>query len=327
MKQSFIFCGAIIALVCRYCGMNYMQEMKLHPGDLVALTATARKVSPVEIEPAVRLFELWGLRVLVPNGLYEEDNQFAGNDDHRAAMMQSLIDNDDVRAIFCVRGGYGTVRIVDKIDFSRLVTNPKWVVGYSDVTVLHSHIGCNLGVPTLHATMPLNIPADACSVQYPATESLRQMLFEGKLHYEFEYDGDVSNRTGTCYAPLVGGNLSVLYSLLGSESDIDTEGKILLIEDLDEYLYHIDRMMMALKRAGKLCGLRGLLVGAMSDMHDNAVPFGRSAEQIVLDAVADYNYPVAFHCPFGHIGTENRALPLGVEVDVKVTENNITIDV
>lgn len=319
--------GAIIGFVCRYCRMKYLEEMKLHSGDLVALTATARKVSPDEIESAVRLFESWGLKVEVPDGLFDEDNQFAGSDAHRAAMLQGLIDNDEVRAIFCVRGGYGTVRMVDKVDFSRLANKPKWVVGYSDVTVLHSHIGRNYEVPTLHATMPLNIPADACQVPYPATESLRQMLFEGRLHYEFENKGDAPNISGTFNATVVGGNLSVLYSLLGSVSDIDTNGKILLIEDLDEYLYHIDRMMTALKRAGKLNGLRGLLVGAMSDMHDNAVPFGRTAEQIVLDSVREYGYPVAFNCPFGHIGIENRALPLNTEIKVKVLENKTVIDV
>ncbi len=200
-------------------------------------------------------------------------------------------------------------------------------MGYSDVTVLHSHIGRHCGIPTLHATMPLNVPADACRTAYPATESLRRMLFEGKAHYEFVNEGVVANRQGCCTAPVVGGNLSVLYSLLGSASDIDTEGRILLLEDLDEYLYHIDRMMMALRRAGKLQGLRGLLVGAMSDMHDNAVPFGRTAEEIVRDAVADYGYPVAFNCLFGHIGTENRALPLGVETKVRVASDSVAIDV
>ena len=301
--------------------------MLLKPGDLVALTATARKVSPAEVEPAIRLFESWGLRVAVPDGLFEADNQMAGSDASRADRLQKLVNDSEARAIICARGGYGTVRVVDRVDFSPLKMNPKWVVGYSDVTVLHSNIGRHCGIPTLHATMPLNIPADACRTVYPATESLRQVLFEGKAHYEFANEGVVGNRQGRCSAPVVGGNLSVLYSLLGSDSDIDTEGKILLLEDLDEYLYHIDRMMMALRRAGKLEGLRGLLVGAMSDMHDNAVPFGRTAEEIVRDAVADYGYPVAFNCRFGHIGTENRALPLGVETKVRVASDSVAIDV
>lgn len=308
-------------------GMKTIEKMLLKAGDLVALAATARKVSPDEVEASVRLLESWGLRVAVPEGLFEADNQMAGSDARRAERFQKLIDDREVRAIICARGGYGTVRMIDRVDFAPLAKNPKWVVGYSDVTVLHSHIGRHCGIPTLHATMPLNVLADACRTAYPATESLRQMLFEGKAHYEFVNECVVANRQGCCTAPVVGGNLSVLYSLLGSASDIDTEGRILLLEDLDEYLYHIDRMMMALRRAGKLQGLRGLLVGAMSDMHDNAVPFGRTAEEIVRDAVADYGYPVAFNCLFGHIGTKNRALPLGVETKVRVASDSVAIDV
>lgn len=300
---------------------------KLRRGDKVAIVAPARKVTPDEVAPAVQMLESWGLRVVLPDGLYDAENQMAGSDSHRAALLQRQLDDPDVKAIFCARGGYGTVRIVDRLDFGRFCHNPKWIVGYSDITVLHSHIGRHCGIPTLHATMPLNVPADACRTAYPATESLRQVLFEGKVHYEFVNEGVVANRQGCCTAPVAGGNLSVLYSLLGSASDIDTEGRILLLEDLDEYLYHIDRMMMALRRAGKLQGLRGLLVGAMSDMHDNAVPFGRTAEEIVRDAVADYGYPVAFNCPFGHIGTENRALPLGVETKVCVASDSVVIDV
>ena len=307
--------------------MKTIEKMLLKAGDLVALAATARKVSPDEVEASVRLLESWGLRVAVPEGLFEADNQMAGSDARRAERFQKLVDDREVRAIICARGGYGTVRMVDRVDFAPLARCPKWVVGYSDVTVLHSHIGRHCGIPTLHATMPLNVPADACRTAYPATESLRQVLFEGKAHYEFVNEGVAANRQGCCAAPVVGGNLSVLYSLLGSASDIDTEGRILLLEDLDEYLYHIDRMMMALRRAGKLQGLRGLLVGAMSDMRDNAVPFGRTAEEIVRDVVADYGYPVAFNCLFGHIGTENRALPLGVETKVCVASDSVVIDV
>lgn len=304
-----------------------MTMTKLRCGDKVAIVAPARKVTPDEVAPAVQMLESWGLRVVLPDGLFDAENQMAGSDSHRAALLQRQLDDPDVKAIFCARGGYGTVRIVDRLDFGRFCQSPKWIVGYSDITVLHSHIGRHCGIPTLHATMPLNVPADACRTAYPATESLRQVLFEGKVHYEFVNEGVVANRQGCCTAPVVGGNLSVLYSLLGSASDIDTEGRILLLEDLDEYLYHIDRMMMALRRAGKLQGLRGLLVGEMNRMHDNAVPFGRTAEEIVRDAVADYGYPVAFNCLFGHIGTENRALPLGVETKVRVASDSVAIDV
>lgn len=293
----------------------------------MAIAAPARKVTESEIEPAVRLLQSWGLEVEIPDGLYSVENQFAGDDAHRAGLMQSLLDDTSIRAIFCARGGYGTVRIVDRLDFSRFCESPKWIVGYSDITVLHSHIARNCAVPTMHATMPIDIPADESQWPSPSVESLRWALFEGHGHYEFANSSDAANRAGCCCGEVVGGNLSILYSLLASPSDVDTDGKILLIEDLDEYLYHIDRMMMALKRAGKLQGLRGLLVGAMSNMHDNAVPFGRTAEEIVRDAVADYGYPVAFNCLFGHIGTENRALPLGVETKVRVASDSVAIDV
>lgn len=297
----------------------------LHEGDRVAIVATARKVTPEEIEPTLRLLQSWGLVPVVPEGLYAEHHQFAGDDAHRAAVLQRCLDDPEIGAIICARGGYGTVRIVDRLDFSAFWRRPKWIVGYSDVTVLHSHIRRTLGIETLHATMPLNIPADAVGKPYPATDSLRLALFGEPMEYRIP--AHRLNREGTACGPVVGGNLSILYSLCGSPSDIDTEGSILFIEDLDEYLYHIDRMMQNLRRCGKLRGLRGLVVGAMTDMHDNTIPYGRTAEEIVRDAVADYGYPVCFSAPFGHIGTENCALPLGQKITLSVTPSGSTMSV
>ncbi len=300
----------------------------LTKGDKIAIVATARKVSPEEIQPSVDLFRSWGLEVLYDDRLFAADNQFAGPDELRAASLQQYLDNPEVKAIVCARGGYGTVRIIDRLDFTAFAKNPKWIVGYSDVTVLHSHINKNLGISTLHATMPLNIPADATAKSYPAVESLKAALF-GKLHgysgLQLEITPSAYNRSGSCKAEVVGGNLSILYSLCGSPSDIDTDGKILFIEDLDEYLYHIDRMMQNLKRTGKLQKINGLIVGAMSDMHDNTIPYGKTAEEIVLEAVADYDYPVLFSENFGHVGTENLALPLGVEVEMFVGEGDVSL--
>ena len=298
----------------------------LKKGDRIALVATARKVSPDEVATALRLFQSWGLDTLVPEGLFASDNQFAGSDAHRAALLQQLLDDPSVSALVCCRGGYGTVRIIDRLDFTAFRTHPKWIVGYSDVTVLHSHLSRQCALPSLHAIMPLNITPQALTS--PAVTTLRRFLFEGRLDYHFTSDParrTVANRTGTASAPVVGGNLSILYSLLGSPSDIDTDGKILFIEDLDEYLYHIDRMLMALRRAGKLAHLKGLIVGAMSDMHDNTIPFGRDAETIIRDAVADYHYPVAFYAPFGHIEGQNHALPLGIEAHMEVNEHQFSI--
>ena len=295
---------------------NKVQSPKpIKAGDKVAIVATARKISEAELEPAKRLFESWGLRVVLPKNIYAEDNQFAGNDEQRAADLQWALDNEEVKAVVCARGGYGTVRIIDQIDFTQFAKRPKWVVGYSDVTVLHSHIQTNLCIATLHATMPLNIPDDAVEKSNPSTEALKRALFEGKA--ECLTAAHPLNRRGEAEAVVVGGNLSILYSLCGSASDIDTEGKILFIEDLDEYLYHIDRMMQNLKRTGKLKGLKGLIVGSMTDMHDNTIPFGMTAEEIVTAAVKEYDYPVCFNAPFGHIGTENKALILGEKLTMQ----------
>jgi muramoyltetrapeptide carboxypeptidase len=190
---------------------------------------------------------------------------------------------------------------------------PKWIVGYSDITVFHSHVPRHFGIATLHATMPLNFPKDGIDNQ--AINTLKQCLFGSIPNYEIDHHP--FNRDGSAEGELVGGNLSMLYSLMASPSDIETEGKILFIEDLDEYLYHIDRMMMNLKRSGKLHKLAGLLVGGMSDMNDNTIPFGKTAEEIVRDTVAEYGFPVAFGFPAGHI-KDNRALIIGGKVKFTV---------
>ena len=297
----------------------------LKPGDRVALVATARAVSAEEMYNAVAELTSWGLQVVVSEGLYERDGQLAGSDAHRAALLQAQLDDPTIKAVICCRGGYGTVRIVDRLDFSRFAEHPKWVVGYSDVTVLHSHIHATLGLPTLHATMPINFGPKPS----PATESLRRALFGESLEYRWDTGLDFRPHTSTfrTESVVVGGNLSILYSLLGSNSQIDTRGKTLLIEDLDEYLYHIDRMMQALRRAGMLDGLEALIVGGMSDMHDNAIPFGRTAEQIVHEATDGRGYPVLFGAPFGHIGDNNMALPLGLPVSLEQSGGDVTLKI
>lgn len=299
--------------------VSFISPEPLHPGDKVAIVATARKVSPEEMAPAITLFQSWGLEVVLPRNLYAADNQFAGSDIQRAESFQWALDDPSIKAVFCARGGYGSARMIDKVDFSSLRTHPKWIVGYSDVTVIHSHIHSLVGIESLHATMPINISPTDLTTPSPAVQSLKKALFFGLEQYDFP--SHALNRHGDTIGPLVGGNLSILYSLIGTPSDLDTDGKILFIEDLDEYLYHIDRMMMNLKRAGKLANLRGLIVGAMSDMHDNAIPFGKSAEEIVWDSVKDYSYPVCMAAPFGHIGGLNNALPLGKIVKLTVADN------
>ena len=285
-------------------------------GDKIAIISPARKITVEEVRPAIRMFRTWGLEVVEGEHLYSSDNQLAGSDEQRLADFQLMLDDDSVKAIVCSRGGYGTVRIIDSLDFSKFIKNPKWIVGYSDATVLHSHIHRNCGIETLHAVMPVNFK-DQCDAD-PAISTLKRALFGRGLSYLFP--AGPMDRNGTGKGQLIGGNLSILYSLAGSVSDINTEGKILLLEDVDEYLYHIDRMMMNLRRSGKLENLAGLIVGGMTKMRDNEVPFGKPANAIIAEAVAEYTYPVCFNFPAGH-EVDNRALILGREVTFEVSED------
>lgn len=285
----------------------------LQQGDKVAIISTARKISNQEIEPAKKILESWGLEVVLGANLFEEDNQFSGTVQQRCDDLQWALDEDDIKAVLCARGGYGTVQLINHIDFSKFMGLPKWVVGYSDVTVLHNHINQNFGVQTLHATMPINFSTNTKE----ALASLKNALFGDELSYEFaKHD---LNITGNASGELLGGNLSILYSLTGTNSQIETNGKILFLEDLDEYIYHIDRMMMNLERAGMLCDLNGLIVGGMTDMNDNTIPYGYTAKEIIHSIVGKYNYPVCFDFPAGHID-DNRALIMGAQVKLLVGE-------
>jgi muramoyltetrapeptide carboxypeptidase len=289
----------------------------LKTGDKVAIIATARKVSFAEMEPAIAKLKSWGLKVLTGNYLTADFNQFAGTDEERTADLQQMLDDPEIKAIFCARGGYGSVRIIDRLDFTRFVVSPKWIVGYSDITVFHSHINRNFGIETLHGTMPINFPGDGSLT--PSTESLRKTLFGEDINYRFA--SHPLNRMGTASGEVIGGNLSMLYSLSASSSDVATEGKILFIEDVDEYLYHIDRMMMNLKRAGKLSHLAGLVVGGLTGMNDNTIPYGHTAEEIIAGAVAEYDYPVCFSFPAGH-QDNNFALILGRQAELSVADES-----
>ncbi|OWY20189.1 LD-carboxypeptidase [Sphingobacteriales bacterium UPWRP_1] len=283
----------------------------LQRGNRVALLSTARKILPRELAPALPVFEEWGLEVVWGKTLQLEHHQFAGTEAQRLSDLQQALDDAHVKAIFCARGGYGTAQIIDELDFTNFIRNPKWIVGYSDITVLHSHLHTRLKTATLHATMPINFAGNTPQ----ALQTLQQALFEKPPRYTFV--PHELNRPGIAKGQLVGGNLSLLYALIGTPSDINTSGKILFIEDLDEYLYHIDRMMNALLRSGKLHRLAGLVVGAMTDMKDNTVPFGEDACQIIARYVRPFGFPVAFGFPAGHI-PDNRALILGKRAHLEV---------
>ncbi len=293
--------------------MTLITPPALQRGDTIAIAATARKVSREEMLPAIKLLQSKGYVVSECRHLYAEDNQYAGNDSQRAADLQQALDNPDIKAVMFARGGYGTVRIIDQIDFSNFKKQPKWLIGFSDLTVLHSHVNHLVGVETIHAPMMINL----ASVTSQSQEMLLD-IWKG-TGATLEAIAHVLNRTGSAQGQLTGGNLSVLYSLLASPSDVDTQGKILFIEDLDEYYYHIDRMMQAFHRAGKLSGLAGLVVGGMSDMRDNQIPFGKNAETIIKEYTAAYDYPVCFGFPAGHIN-QNMPLIMGRQVQLSVDE-------
>ncbi|HLA55810.1 MAG TPA: LD-carboxypeptidase [Flavobacterium sp.] len=286
----------------------------LQKGDTVAILATARKIDETTLQPAIKLLESWGLHVVLGRTIGKEENQLAGPDWLRATDFQEMLDNPKIKAIWAAKGGYGTVRIIDRIDFTQFKKKPKWIVGFSDVTVLHSHIN-NMGIETLHAMMAIS----AASGSLDAIETLRKSLFGEKLEYHIP--NHLFNKPGKAKGEIVGGNLSVLYSIMGSKSEIDYKGKILFIEDLDEYLYHIDRMMMNLKRNGYFDGVKAVIVGGMTSMNDNDIPWGKNAEEIIQDVLKDYDFPIIYNFPAGHI-KDNHALILGktVSIDVNATE-------
>ena len=289
----------------------------LQKGDTIAILATARKNIDDNLKPAIDLLHCWGLEVVIGKSIGLDDNQLAGTDEQRAADFQQQMDNPNIKAIWCVRGGYGTVRMIDLLDFTKFKQNPKWIIGFSDVTVLHNHLN-TMGYKSIHGIMPISVEKTAPE----SIETLRTALFGEKLSYKV--DPYIMNRTGEASGELVGGNLSILYSLFGSKSAIDCTDKILFIEDLDEYLYHIDRMMMNLKRNGCLESLKGIIVGSMEKMKDNEIPWGKNALEIIDDVTKKYNIPVLYNFPAGHI-RDNRALILGNKVSINVNSTCSTV--
>ena len=288
----------------------------LKHGARIGIVTTARFISPEELEPAIGLIKKEGFEVVLTNDIYKKENQFGGSDLSRSNDLNEMLNREDIDAVLIARGGYGTLRIIDTIDFAKFKKKPKWIIGYSDVTVLHSAINVLTDFASLHATMPINFTKNE-----EATNSLFNALKGKPLSYNFPVHE--LNRKGIIKGEVVGGNLSLLYALSASNTDINCEGKVLFIEDLDEYFYHIDRMILQLKRSGKLKHLKGLIVGGMTDMKDNAILFGKNVEEIILDAVKEYNYPVCFGFPAGHID-RNLALKLGCEIIIEMGDDFCT---
>lgn len=290
-------------------------------GDRVAIIAPAKKISLKEIEAAIETLKEWGLEVVLGNNLLNEYHQFSGTDRDRAADFQHMLDDETIKAILCARGGYGTVRIIDCLNFNRFLKAPKWIIGFSDITVLHTHINQALGIETLHAPMAFNFKQLAG--QQSDVKNLKAILF-GEKWPGYTLPKNSLNMQGKASGILVGGNLSILYNLTATQSDINPEGKILFIEEVDEYLYHVDRMMQQLKRSGKLTNLAGLIVGGMTKMNDNQIPFGKSAEEIIAETVGEYEYPVCFGFPAGHLDV-NQPMIIGRKVDIAV-DKEVTIN-
>ena len=288
---------------------NFLQK-----NDTIALVATAKKIDFSLVENARKYFENWGFQVIVGESATASFHQFSGDDEMRTKDFQTQLDNPNVKAIICLRGGYGSVRIIDQLDFSEFVKNPKWITGYSDVTVIQNHILKNYNIASLHAEMPLKFPQTGDNESMEAFKNALFGTFE-----PFNIQPHSLNRSGSAKAELVGGNLAILCNLLGSVSEIDTRGKILFLEDIGEYLYAIDRMLMTMKRAGKLDKLAGLAVGQFTNLKDSEISFGKTVCEIIAEHVADYDYPVVFDIPAGHCKI-NKTLMFGGTYEIDVSE-------
>lgn len=265
---------------------------------------------------AIALLQSWGLEVVLGETIEASFHQFAGDDELRARDLQRFIDDDSIKAIIAARGGYGTIRIIDRVDFSRFAVHPKWLVGFSDITVLHAHLFANYGAQTIHGQMPVNIP----DASVYSLETLKKALFGEEFSYSF--NSNTLNISGEATGILIGGNLSLLAAVMGSVSDYSYEGKILFIEDVGEHFYSVDRMIRTLDRAGKLNKLAGLIVGGFTEMKDNDIPFGQTVPEIILEVVKNYGYPVCFDFPAGHV-PDNQSLIFGKTLNLSVNQGHV----
>ena len=294
----------------------------LQKGDTIGLVCPAGYMPVEKVSECTRVLnENWGFTTKVGNSVGRQFNYFSGTDEERLQDLQQMLDDDSVKAILCARGGYGLSRIIDAIDFKRFRQNPKWIIGFSDITILHSHIYRNYYISTLHAPMANAFNEDGYQNEF--VRSLRNALEGKKIKYQVQ--PHEFNRKGEAIGELVGGNLSLLAHLAGTASDLKTRGRILFIEDVGEYLYNIDRMMYQLKRSRKLDKLAGLIVGGFTDMKDTERPFGQTVHEIIRDAVAEYDYPVCFDFPVSH-DEKNYALKIGVGYKLKVGKNKVVLE-
>ena len=300
---------------------TYTQPPFLKVGDTVAIVAPSGilKNRNDDVEQAVALLESWGLNAIVGKHVFSQADHFAGTDAERCEDFQKALDDPSISAIWCARGGYGTVRILDKLDYSKFKQHPKWLIGYSDITALHNQIH-NEGFQTIHALMCVSLTKDLDDIK-ETLATFKSILFGNPTEYSLK--GSQFNRVGKAKGQLIGGNLTILHTMLGSKTSIDTSGKILFIEEIGEYKYHIDRMLQSLKRAGYFDNCAGVLVGDMSRLRTNTTLWGTSVEELIVDALTEYNFPIAFNMPAGH-EKDNRAMVFGKILELTVAKEKST---
>ncbi|SRR5579871_1721571 len=298
----------------------------LRPGDIIGITCPAGNIMLPEIQSAMQQMENWGFKIRVGDTVGKKDFTFGGTDEERTRDLQQMLDDNSIKAIMCARGGYGSVRIIDDLDFTKFVSHPKWIVGFSDITVIHSHLNRHFNIASIHSKMCNSFPDDwskAEQVQIDSILSIKQALTGEKIKYDFP--PNTNNNEGLAEGQLVGGNLKTLESLSASRSDIRTAGKILFVEDTGEYLYSIDRMFWNLKRTGKLSHLKALIIGGFKAKPDDpGEDFGKTVYEIVSEKVKDYKYPLCFDFPVGH-QKENYALKCGIKHKLSVSSNSCTL--
>jgi muramoyltetrapeptide carboxypeptidase len=304
----------------------YRKPPYLKKGDVIGITAPAGFITPEEIQPAVQVMESWGFKIQIGDTIGKKDFTFGGTDDERLNDFQKMLDDPKIKAIMCARGGYGSIRIVDRINWTKFKLKPKWIIGFSDITVLHCHIHRNFQIASIHSKMTNSFPDDwntAEPIQIETIISLQDALSGGKMNYSAI--PNANNKPGNASGILIGGNLKTIETLSGSASDIKTEGKILFVEDTGEYLYSIDRMFWNLKRTGKLQNLKALIVGGFRIKPDDpGEEFGKTIEEIVLEKVKKNKYPVCFDFPVGH-QKNNFALKCGAKHRLSIKENEVTL--
>ncbi|HEU5054692.1 MAG TPA: LD-carboxypeptidase [Hanamia sp.] len=292
----------------------------LKPGDTIGIVCPAGYLPLEKAQTCIETLTEWGFKVKIGKTLGNQFHYFSGTDEERTQDLQQMLDDKNIDAILCGRGGYGTGRIIDRLDFSKFAKHPKWIIGFSDITVLHNHLFSNFKIASLHAPMAAAFNDGEAKNKY--IESLHAALLGEKADYITS--GHPFDHEGKAKGILVGGNLSLLVNLIGTRSAIKTKNRILFIEEVGEYIYAADRMMYQLKRSRMLEDLKGLIIGKFSEMKDATNPFGQTIEEAIKDLVKDYDFPVCFDFPVSH-EKENYALKIGIKYKLNVQKGKVEL--